>query len=374
MIIALTLCAAAMSVEPQEVDARKLIVVASDADAPRTQRTLNVADILAVDVQRRGDDGMRLQRRSDVARPLEIAIRRFAVDGSEQLVMQQSARDISTDELTELIQAWMRPAIPGTNRTFVTARDDSSRVQRIATRIGTDLDMVELSNDGILNTRLTDERHAWLDTFLAAQRDIPDFIDLEFVFVTADEKAFDRYFQASSVAMLSTSEADSVLSAARDDAFAEVVHSPRISVFPRQYATISVLDELAYVKDWKIVIVEPGAQAIADPQVDVVRDGFEIDARGTFLDPTHVGVELSIVHSKVVRPIATKKVRLGLPGAAEVEVGLPDVTRVSLETRLRLELGHCALFRAPLTEPDRSSVVFVRAGRRSLPPGEPKER
>lgn len=346
-----------------------LLVLAQDARqavAPppdrREHRILDVSDLLEADTARSDGDAIELGDGTESGDANGLAVSRVATDQGTQLLLRKRRLDKAAADLDELLHVWMRPGIePGTDMTVL------RRGERVVAGVGGERDSVYVASDGTLIAHLTPDRHAWLDRFLVAQREITDLANLEFTFITADEHAFDAFLADSAVAMLEKAAADTLVARVKNDTVAEIVQSPQVLVFPRQRVQISTVDEISYVKDWKVVLVEPGSTAIADPQIDVVRDGFDIDARATFVDAEHVGVEVSIAHSKVERPIATKKVKLGLPGASEVEVGVPDVTRVSLESRLLIRTDHCALFRAPLTESGKSAVVLLRVRRATLP-------
>lgn len=339
-------------------DGRQPVIPAAQE---RTQRVLDVTDILDADALRTEGESIALGDGAP-GRSREVSVSRVTTDQGTRLVLREHRLEGPAADLDELIHTWMRPGIAaGTDMTVL------RRGERVVAGLGGERDSVFVASDGTLVAHVSADRHAWLDQFLAAQREISDLVSLKFTFVTSDEKAFDTLFRDSAVAMLAKADADAALEQLKRDTAANILQSPKVLVFPRQRAQISTVEELAYIKDWKVVLVEPGSTAIADPQIDVVRDGFDIDARAVFVDPEHVGVEVSIAHSQVNRPIATKKITLGLPGMSEVEVGVPDVTRVSLESRLLIGVDHCALFRAPFTEAGKSAVVFLRARRTPLP-------
>ena len=76
-------------------------------------------------------------------------------------------------------------------------------------------------------------------------------------------------------------------------------------------------------------------------------------------------------HSKVHKPIETRKVELRIGGVREVEIALPEVTTVRVHSQLAIEPGHYALLRGPKTERDRDVAVLVRVDRRDTPPPAP---
>lgn len=122
----------------------------------------------------------------------------------------------------------------------------------------------------------------------------------------------------------------------------EVVTAPRLAVFPSQPASVSIVDEVAYVKAYRHVVVAPGNREILDPIVDVIADGIVIDARVVPLPDDRIGVVLDASVTELVRPIETEEVVIH-EGAAPVEIGVPVVHRIDLVTRVRLAAGETIL-------------------------------
>lgn len=248
--------------------------------------------------------------------------------------------------LQELLELWVRPAL------------DKGQ------------DVVKVTGDGTLIANLTAPQHAWVSRFLALQRDPSSMIDTRFRILSGPRGCFERHLPAAETRFLTQAEAEALLGEVTRDARAEIVSSPSILGFPRRRSYISVLNQFNYVKDWSLEIVEPGHREIAVPELGTVQEGLIVEVRAVMVEATRVGLEISLSQSKLAQPIATAKVPLGRDGQ-EVEVGLPEVTKVDLTTQLALESGHWALFAAPSIDRDRDVAVLVSVERRAGTPPAP---
>lgn len=284
----------------------------------RSQRVLDVRDILAEGAAAR-----------DFTSPL-------TVDRADGRVVRSELEEEAAG-LQELVERFIEPTLER------------------------DRDRVEVTSGGSLVATLTADRHAWLDRFLDEQRRTPGMADIQFQFVAGPRGAFDELVvSANARGEISKQQADLLTTRGRAGGMFEIVHSPRMVVLPRQKASMSVLDEVAYVKDWTIEVVEPGHQTIAAPQVDVAQDGIAVDLRAVALADGRVGAYLEIAQAELERPIATTKVRLPMDPPREVEIARPAVTTMRLRVPLALPRGSTAILRAPLQEQDRDTVVLVR--------------
>lgn len=225
-------------------------------------------------------------------------------------------------------------------------------------------DRVEATATGTVIAQLTPAGHAWLAKFLELQRANDCLIDSQFQLLTGPNGAFDALVpKDAGFARISAADAAEFVAKAQAGESCEVVLAPRLVTFNRQKGTLSVLDQVSYVKDWTIELVEPGHRAIAEPNVDVVQSGLVLELRGVVLDPTGIGAQIELTQASVEQPIPTRKIRLPIAGSTEVEIGLPQVQRVGLRANVALEPGSVAILRAPFQEDGREAVVLLQLTR-----------
>jgi hypothetical protein len=223
-------------------------------------------------------------------------------------------------------------------------------------------DTLQVTRDGTLIANLTAESHAWLERFLVLQREPKSMLDLEVDFITGPRGAFDRYVEKGT-RVISSEDAKQLLADSKPGGAMKRVSSPLFG-WVRAWNHASSLMRSSYVKDWTIATVEPGHRAIAVPTIGTVEDGPSVDLRAVPLDATHVGLELDATQSTVKQPIATTKAKLDIDGGREVEVALPEVTKIALKGQVSLEYGGYALFTG-MSNDQGSVAVLVHVDRRS---------
>lgn len=130
-------------------------------------------------------------------------------------------------------------------------------------------------------------------------------------------------------------EADDWEAAVAKAAAHEVV-APQLSVLPLQQATFAVKSQSSFVRDF--AVVHQGPQVIAEPIVDMVWDGLEVDVTATFLPGGDFGLCCSVLQQQVAKPFPELTTTLpGLPTPVKVQV--PRVASTRLEDRGRVAPG-----------------------------------
>jgi type II secretory pathway component GspD/PulD (secretin) len=107
----------------------------------------------------------------------------------------------------------------------------------------------------------------------------------------------------------------------------ELVTTPKLLVFNNARANISVMNQVAYVRDFDVEIAQ--AASIADPIVDVVMDGVVLDVRPVVsADRRFIVMELRPTVATLKRPI--REVATTLASQNPVTIQLPelDIQRV----------------------------------------------
>ena len=225
-----------------------------------------------------------------------------------------------------------------------------------------DLDELTAPSPDTLVALCTRAQQDWIREFLDLQRRSQGrLIDVQTAIVMGPRGAFGKLLGTERSA--TTLEDPSVLAGLmqhfKQESEFELVSAPRLMVRDRQRAQLSVLTEVAYVKEYRLRLIHPGDVELADPVVETVREGVEIEVIGTPLedDLYALGVELDL--TKLERPIATRKVRLRAGKDGEFEVGMPEVNTVAVESQLLLVDGATAVLLVASPTEERDLAVFI---------------
>ncbi len=232
--------------------------------------------------------------------------------------------------------------------------------------------LVVLDN-GHLVLSASPQQHAWVSAFLAFQREPQGLILIKAQVLTVPQGTLARLGLKGSAKIFEETEVfeallEKVIAAGPE---VEVLTAPKILTYPRQKATISILTQVAYVKDYTLEIVQPGDVEIADPVIEVIQEGVIFNVRVIPLAPGIYGVEVDLTQSTILRPLRTVKILIGA-ARHEVSITLPEVHERGLETHLTMSNGGAAIFVSPDLEDDRDLVVTLRIqqmreGDRDLP-------
>ncbi len=222
-------------------------------------------------------------------------------------------------------------------------------------------------SEGLLVGNLRAEQHAWLASFLDLQRRTNGLVEISITIYEAPKGAFRDAGLAEASKVLEDPAALTALRARlRADKAVVEVNSPRLAVLNGQKASISVLDQVSYVKEWKLTLVEPGPQEIADPTIDIVQDGIVAHFRTIALDADVYALDIAFVMSKLDRPMATRKVRISATSDREVEIGVPVVTKIHFESKLVLSDGAAATFTTASPAKDKDLAIVLTLEHRPL--------
>jgi tetratricopeptide (TPR) repeat protein len=138
------------------------------------------------------------------------------------------------------------------------------------------------------------------------------------------------------LAFIDNPEINAVLRAVKKKERAVLLTSPRISVHNTQRGFMSVLSELSYISDFDVNV--SANAAIADPIVQVIRDGIVLDVRPTVsADRRYVMLELRPTLATLLRPIATITTSLGV--GPPVSIQTPELQLQRIRTTVTVPDG-----------------------------------
>lgn len=138
------------------------------------------------------------------------------------------------------------------------------------------------------------------------------------------------------IAFVDNPEINAILRAVRKRTRATQLSAPRVTVHNTQRAHVSVLTEVAYIRDFEVSTAT--AVAVADPVVDVIRDGIVLDVRPTVsADRRYVTLELRPTLAILLRPIPTFLTSLGV--GTPVAIQTPQLSLQRIRTTVTVPDG-----------------------------------
>lgn len=113
-----------------------------------------------------------------------------------------------------------------------------------------------------------------------------------------------------------------------------IVNAPRLTIFNNQRANLTLVNQIAYVKDYDVEVAQTAF--IADPLIDVIQDGLTLDVRPTVShDRKYVTLEVQPTLATLVRPIRTFETNLsGLSTSVVFE--LPEINYSQASTTVKV--------------------------------------
>ncbi|MCP3916213.1 MAG: hypothetical protein GY711_11710 [bacterium] len=202
-------------------------------------------------------------------------------------------------------------------------------------------------------------QHEWVEGFLEQQRQRTEFIECSVLIVSVPQGSLAQAgFDRPSNTFSSNAEFRAALAKLERIRDFERLQSPLIATRPRQKGTVSIVEQIPYVKDYNVEIVQPGDVMVADPEIAIAHEGIVLETRAVPLDPGRFGIDVDVHHSRVERPIPTKEIQL-TGASSPVTISQPQVTEVEMHSRVVLAPGASVLFVTPDPATDRDWVVTL---------------
>jgi type II secretory pathway component GspD/PulD (secretin)/tetratricopeptide (TPR) repeat protein len=138
------------------------------------------------------------------------------------------------------------------------------------------------------------------------------------------------------LAFVDNPEVNAILRAVRKRERATLLTAPRLTVHNTQRGHVSILNEVAYIRDFDTNTAT--GVAVADPVVDVIRDGIVLDVRPTIsADRRYITLELRPTLAVLLRPIPTFTTSLGV--GTPVAIQTPQLTLQRIRTTVTVPDG-----------------------------------
>ena len=203
--------------------------------------------------------------------------------------------------------------------------------------------------------------HEYALEFLEAQRTCPSSIVINFqMFEVPAGHLQTLGIEGNSALFEDPAEFYKLMNALENSASVDVLSSPNVAVRPRSSAQIETTNQVAYVADYVLQIVQPGNAEILDPVIDTVKEGLTVDVRAVPIPGGTVQFDLDVSYSLLKRPMRTVKTRIQAGDGPEVEISLPEVEKISLSSVLSLAEGSMALISSASPSADRDFVIVTQ--------------
>ncbi len=221
-------------------------------------------------------------------------------------------------------------------------------------------DSLRVLGDNLLVLNGSDAQHAWMIRFLETQRGADELVSMQaHVWIASQGLGRELGLNGEVQKLLpDRSQVAEVLSLAKALGH-DTITSPQLLAHPRQKAMVSVLNQVSYVSEWSLVMVQPDETLIADPVIDVVQEGVVLEARAVPLFPGHWMVDAELKLSSLERPIPTRTIQFG-DGSHSGKVSHPVVSKVSMSSRFAVPAGGGALFLTYDQVQDRDVLVLMQ--------------
>ncbi len=211
----------------------------------------------------------------------------------------------------------------GTSANFFNDFGDASAQQTLGNQIGTGRDLGAFFDNGN-NGEISGRTENLFDQFLGDADVLTNSGGLQFQWV-----------------YLNDLQLEMILTAVSKSERVELVTAPQILIYNTARANISVLNQVAYVKDFDVEIAM--GSSIADPIIGVVEDGVVLDVRpAVSADRRFVVLDLRPTVAQLRRPIQTFTTSLGVSGNS-VTIHLPELDITKVRTTIPMPDGSTVL-------------------------------
>ncbi len=138
--------------------------------------------------------------------------------------------------------------------------------------------------------------------------------------------------------LLDDAELNVVMHAVSKSRRATELTAPKLTAFNTQRANITMVNQIAYVRDYDVEVAQ--AAAIADPIMGVIQDGLVLDVRPTVSnDRKYITLELRPTVANLIRPVPTFSTTLGSFGSSAVTMHVPELQVRKAQATVRVPDG-----------------------------------
>jgi hypothetical protein len=163
---------------------------------------------------------------------------------------------------------------------------------------------------------------------------------------------------------------DSALDMSKDSGLS-VVAAPRLTLFEKQTGTISIVNQLSYVKSFEIR--SQGDTLVADPVIDTLSEGLVLALRVQQADAGSMKIDLDLTQSSVVRPIESQQVQIF---GAPMTIQTPVMYTQRLKAQGDVSEDRTLILTGLIDSDDQVSLVLINGRRTEVnyEPEQPKDK
>ncbi|MCY3001362.1 MAG: hypothetical protein NTV21_06120 [Planctomycetota bacterium] len=201
----------------------------------------------------------------------------------------------------------------------------------------------------------------WVDSFLQHLRGYDKLVEVHAHFVRVpNERLKELGIEGTSV-FPKPEDVPTLLEALKATPKVEFLSAPRVMALPLQRASISVLDQVRYIGDWRVETVEPGAQEVLVPSIEELETGLALDVRAVPLPGEKFALTLEAQDARLARPLVSLTQKLKTKqGEVPVTLALPEVDIQRVQTELLLQDGSTAVLVVdPSSSKDRLVILVT---------------
>jgi len=211
------------------------------------------------------------------------------------------------------------------------------------------------------------EQHAWVERYLAAARRQRDQV----ITIKCELFAMPETFYVEKVAPALAQEGKPAGSpvilapgdgtaafrkALTDEESCMSMSAPTLAVRPLEPASVSLLRDTSYVRDFEVEVAK--AAFIANPVGDVVHDGVAIEAAAAMLQDGVAGVSLKVSVADLKRPIPVFTTTLG-GSTLPVKIQLPQVLTTQARAAVEVPRSHTVAIALPAMAGKRHLLLLT---------------
>ncbi|MFT5287923.1 MAG: hypothetical protein ACI8TQ_004111 [Planctomycetota bacterium] len=205
------------------------------------------------------------------------------------------------------------------------------------------------------------EQHRWLESFVLAAEEFTGLIKVElkiYSYVPDRLPGLNDLQSGSVVTDATAEELINRLIAAE----CEAISSPKIISNPYQESNLSLINKVAYVKDYEIKVLPGLENEVLDPVIETLRSGLALKIRGVPLPDHQLHIFVNLDISKLTLPIPSVEVVIG-DARQKVWIQLPEVERSLVQGHYTVTPGETILLKNTDLTSGRALLVFLKSSR-----------
>lgn len=231
---------------------------------------------------------------------------------------------------------------------LLTSGDAMAKAEQIASNIQEFVEppadaefSVEVLSASELQVTGSTEQLIWASTFIEAASDegfLDSMVDVSITVYRLPAGSSEDLIQGSSGLTLTPESLKALAGKLETLKGADRMTTPRVLMNVGAPASISTVDQTAYIKDFELTFFPDLEKAIADPVVDVINEGLFIDLRALPIRKGTLLLKADYRSASLRRPIREETRKL-TSGTAEVTVQVPELREVKASVEFELKDG-----------------------------------